>query len=298
MSTPRSFLPSTALLSAFEAAARLGSITAAAQELNFTQSAVSRQIKALEEQLQARLFVRENQSIRITPAGEVYAREIGDALRRIRAASLNIRANPGGGTLNLAILPTFGSRWLAPRLPKFFALHPGVTLNMTTRLSYFEFRMESFDAAIHFGQPYWPEADLALLRSEEVLPVCSPQLKKRAHFRAPDDLKKEVLLHLSTRPDAWEQWFALHGASRGAVPGMLFDQFATIAQTTMSGVGVALLPTFLIRDELDSGRLVPAFDLPMPSAGRYYLAWPPERALHPPLKAFREWLIAESALER
>jgi LysR family glycine cleavage system transcriptional activator len=298
MPTPRSFLPSTALLSAFEAAARLGSITAAAQELNFTQSAVSRQIKALEEQLQARLFVRENQSIRITPAGEVYAREIGDALRRIRAASLNIRANPGGGTLNLAILPTFGSRWLAPRLPKFFALHPGVTLNMTTRLSYFEFRMESFDAAIHFGQPYWPEADLALLRSEEVLPVCSPQLKKRAHFRAPDDLKKEVLLHLSTRPDAWEQWFALHGASRGAVPGMLFDQFATIAQTTMSGVGVALLPTFLIRDELDSGRLVPAFDLPMPSAGRYYLAWPPERALHPPLKAFREWLIAESALER
>jgi LysR family glycine cleavage system transcriptional activator len=298
MPTPRSFLPSTALLSAFEAAARLGSITAAAQELNFTQSAVSRQIKALEEQLQARLFVRENQSIRITPAGEVYAREIGDALRRIRAASLNIRANPGGGTLNLAILPTFGSRWLAPRLPKFFALHPGVTLNMTTRLSYFEFRMESFDAAIHFGQPYWPEADLALLRSEEVLPVCSPQLKKRARFRAPDDLKKEVLLHLSTRPDAWEQWFALHGASRGAVPGMLFDQFATIAQTTMSGVGVALLPTFLIRDELDSGRLVPAFDLPMPSAGRYYLAWPPERALHPPLKAFREWLIAESALER
>jgi len=298
MPTPRSFLPSTALLSAFEAAARLGSITAAAQELNFTQSAVSRQIKALEEQLQARLFVRENQSIRITPAGEVYAREIGDALRRIRAASLNIRANPGGGTLNLAILPTFGSRWLAPRLPKFFALHPGVTLNMTTRLSYFEFRMESFDAAIHFGQPYWPEADLALLRSEEVLPVCSPQLKKRARFRAPDDLKKEVLLHLSTRPDAWEQWFALHGASRGAVPGMLFDQFATIAQTTMSGVGVALLPTFLIRDELDSGRLVPAFDLPMPSAGRYYLAWPPERALHPPLKAFREWLIAESARER
>lgn len=298
MPTPRSFLPSTALLSAFEAAARLGSITAAAQELNFTQSAVSRQIKALEEQLQARLFVRENQAIRITPAGEVYAREIGDALRRIRAASLNIRANPGGGTLNLAILPTFGSRWLAPRLPRFFALHPGVTLNMTTRLSYFEFRMESFDAAIHFGQPYWPEADLALLRSEEVLPVCSPQLKKRARFRAPDDLKKEVLLHLSTRPDAWEQWFALHGASRGAVPGMLFDQFATIAQTTMSGVGVALLPTFLIRDELDSGRLVPAFELPMPSAGRYYLAWPPERALHPPLKAFREWLIAESALER
>jgi LysR family glycine cleavage system transcriptional activator len=298
MQTPRSFLPSTALLSAFEAAARLGSITAAAQELNFTQSAVSRQIKALEEQLEARLFVRENQSIRITPAGEVYAREIGDALRRIRAASLNIRANPGGGTLNLAILPTFGSRWLAPRLPKFFALHPGVTLNLTTQLSYFDFKMESFDAAIHFGQPYWPAADLALLRSEEVLPVCSPQLKEHAAFRVPEDLKKQVLLHLSTRPNAWEHWFALHGTSGGAVPGMLFDQFATIAQTTMAGVGVALLPTFLIREELGSGRLVPAFPLPMESVDRYYLAWPAERALHPPLKAFREWLVAESALDQ
>lgn len=297
MQTPRSFLPSTALLSAFEAAARLGSITAAAQELNFTQSAVSRQIRALEEQLEVALFIRENQAIGITAAGEVYAREIREALRKIRAASLNIRANPGGGTLNLAILPTFGSRWLAPRLPKFFARHPGVTINLTTRLSYFDFKMETFDAAIHFGQPIWPEAELALLRSEEVLPVCSPQMKAGARFREPADLNREVLLHLSTRPDAWQNWFTINGGSTGPVPGMLFDQFATIAQTTMAGVGVALLPTFLIREELESGKLVAAFDLPMESAERYYLVWPAERAMHPPLKAFREWVVAESVAD-
>jgi len=298
MQTPRSFLPSVALLSAFEAVARLGSITAAAQELNFTQSAVSRQVKALEEQLEARLFVRENQSLRITPAGELYAREIGDALQRIRAASLNIRSNPDGGTLNLAILPTFGSRWLAPRLPRFFALHPGVMLNLKTQLSYFDFRTASFDAAIHFGHPHWPEAELALLRSEEVLPVCSPELKARVGFQHPDDLRQQVLLHLSTRPDAWEQWFSLHGSSRGAAHGMLFDQFATIAEATMVGVGVSLLPSFFIQQELDSGKLVPVVPLPMASAEHYYLAWPVERAMYPPLKAFREWLVAESSLER
>lgn len=291
---PRSLLPSTALLSAFEAAARLGSITAAALELNFTQSAVSRQIKALEEQLEVCLFVRENQAIRLTVAGDLYAREVRAALGKIRAASLNVRANPGGGTLNLAMLPTFGSRWLAPRLPRFFARHPGVVLNINTRLSYFDFKLESFDAAIHFGQPYWPGAELALLRSEQVMPVCSPALRERLGFAQPDDLKAASLFHLSTRPDAWEKWFAMHGASAGPVPGMLFDQFATIAQTTVAGVGVALLPTFLIQDEIESGQLVYAFDLPMPSADRYYLAWQAERAAYPPLRAFREWVVEES----
>ncbi|GGE01354.1 hypothetical protein GCM10011390_20280 [Aureimonas endophytica] len=134
MQTPRRLLPSIGLLSAFEASARTGSFTAAARELNLTQSAISRQIRALEEQLGVELFLRERQTVRLTPAGEAYARDIREALRRISAASLNLRANPFGGTLNLAILPTFGTRWLAPRLPDFLARHPGITINLATRL--------------------------------------------------------------------------------------------------------------------------------------------------------------------
>ena len=117
------------VLCAFEAAARHQSFTGAALELSLTQSAVSRQIRALEELLGTDLFVRERQTVRLNKAGEAYAREIREALKRVSAATLGFRANPQGGTLNIAILPTFGTRWLAPRLPAFMAANPGITIN-------------------------------------------------------------------------------------------------------------------------------------------------------------------------
>ncbi|MGV7212290.1 LysR substrate-binding domain-containing protein [Bradyrhizobium sp. UFLA05-112] len=298
MQPTRRFLPSTALLAAFEAAARTGSVTLAAKELSLTQGAVSRQIKSLEEQLDVELFVRARQTIRLTPAGEAYAREIRDALRKISTASFNLRANPRGGTLNLAILPTFGTRWLAPRLPRFLAQNPGVTVNLATRLSYFDFRSEPLDAAIHFGSPNWPGAEMILLRSEEVVPACSPELRKQFHFRTAGDIRKALLLSISTRPNAWDQWFLAQGVAGASAQTMYFDQFATVAQAAMVGVGVALLPTFLIQDELASGRLVRALNLPMESSERYYLVWPSERTLHPPLVVFRDWLLAETAADR
>ncbi|MCK1516961.1 LysR family transcriptional regulator [Bradyrhizobium sp. 190] len=294
----RRFLPSTALLAAFEAAARTGGITLAARELNLTQSAVSRQIKLLEDQLEVELFVRERQSIRLTTAGEAYAREIREALRKISTASFNLHANPKGGTLNLAILPTLGTRWLAPRLPKFLAQNPGITINLATRLTYFDFRTEALDAAIHFGRRDWPGIEMVLLRSEQVVPACSPELKKQYGFRAAGDLKNAPLLSISTRPNAWEQWFSAQNIAGASGQTMYFDQFATVSQATMVGVGIALLPTFLIQDELASGKLVRAIDLPMESAERYYLVWPPERSKHPPLIAFRDWLLAETAADR
>lgn len=293
MLIPRRFLPSLPLLTAFEAAARTGSITAAGKELSLTQSAVSRQIRALEEQLEVELFHRERQKIRLTASGEIYAREIREALRKISSASLNLRANPFGGTLNLAILPTFGTRWLAARLPRFLAAYPGITLNLFTRLSMFDFRMESIDAAIHFGQAEWNGAELVHLRNEIVVPACSPELKAKFGFERPADLLAAPLLHQTTRPDAWERWMDLNDVEAGAVHGMLFDQFATAAQAAMAGVGVALLPEFLIEEELQSGKLVKAVERSTPSAGAYYLVWPSDRGDHPPLVAFRSWILEE-----
>lgn len=289
----RRFLPSLSLLAAFEAAARTGSITAAARELDLTQSAVSRQIKALENQLGVELFLRERQTIRLTVAGDSYAREIREALRRISSASLNLRANPHGGTLNLAILPTFGARWLAPRLGQFLAANPGITINLVTRLSPFDFRLDSIDAAIHFGDAVWPGAELILLMQEETVPACSPEFKRAHEIEVPSDLLHVQLLHLTTRPDAWERWFTETGVAFESVHGMLFDQFATASQAAIGGLGVALLPTFLIQEELKRGELVPAVNRPMPSAQRYYLAFPRERAAYPPLVAFREWIVRE-----
>ena len=295
MQVPRRFLPPMSLLCAFEAAARHESFTAAAAELHLTQGAVSRQIRALEETLGSPLFHRERQKVRLTVAGESYAQEIREALRRISTATLGFRANPKGGTLNLAILPTFGIRWLAPRLPAFQAENPGITINLQTRLDPFDFNLGNLDAAIHFGSNDWPGAETALLMRETIIPACSAALRDSFDFREPSDLAGAPLLHLSSRPDAWEHWFHANGVAVEHVHGMLLDQFTLAAQAASSGLGIALLPQFLIERELAAGELVIAIDRPLISSGAYFLAWPSTRDAYPPLRAFREWLIKEAS---
>lgn len=293
MAFPRRFLPPMTILCAFEAAARHQNFTAAAVELNLTQSAVSRQIRALEEMLGAELFVRERQTVRLTLAGEAYAKEIRGALTRISTATLGFRANPQGGTLNLAILPTFGTRWLAPRLPRFVTSNPGITINLATRLAPFDFQLESFDAAVHFGLPEWLGAELDFLMHESVVPACSSEFLRAHQIGNASDLLKVPLLHLVSRPDAWERWFSIMGVQFEEVHGMLVDQFAIAAQAAISGLGVALLPKFLIEEELARGDLVEAVSGLVVSAESYYLAWPTHRASYPPLLAFRAWIQDE-----
>lgn len=293
MKIPRRFLPSLAALSAFEAAARTGSVTAAASELNLTQSAVSRQVKLLELQLEVPLFWRERQTIRLTAAGHAYAREIRESLERIGAASMNLRANPAGGTLNLAVLPTFGTNWLVPRLPKFMKSNPEVMVNVVTQNSPFDFRTKSLDAALHYGTDDWTGAQSAFLCADVVAPLCSPEFQEQYTFKHPKDLRKAPLLHLKSRPDAWEQWLRQNGAAADRVRGMLFDQLATAAAAAAAGLGVALLPTLLFKEELKRCTLTYAIDLPMQTTGGYYLFWPTDRAEYPPLVAFRRWLVDE-----
>lgn len=293
MVIPRRFLPSMSLLTAFEAAARHESFTMAADELSISQSAVSRQVRLLEEQIGSQLFVREKQTVRLSEAGAAYAREVREALQRIGNASLNLRANPHGGTLNLAILPTFGTRWLAPRLPRFLDQHPGVTINLSTRLSAFDFRADPFDAAIHFGDKPWAGAEGIELMTEIVVPVASPDFTKRHRIERSRDMLDLPLLHLASRPDQWEQWFAAQHVEAGRLRGMLFDQFATAAQAAGSGLGLALLPRFLIEADLRRGDLVMALDAPMLSRQRYFLVWPAGRGAYRPLATFSRWLQAE-----
>jgi DNA-binding transcriptional LysR family regulator len=290
MAFARRFLPSMSLLCAFEAAARHESFTAAADELSLTQSAVSRQIRALEEALGSELFLRERQTVKLTLAGKTYAQEVRDALQLIATATLGFRANPKGGTLNLAILPTFGTRWLAPRLASFIAENPGITINLITRLAPFDFQGDQVDAAIHFGAPEWSCAELDFLMTETVVPACSEAMRDRHGFTDPADLLAAPLLQLVSRPHAWEQWFRTQGVALERVHGMLFDQFAIVAQAAISGLGVALLPKFLIETELARGELVEAVQAPMESQERYYLAWPTRQSSHPPLQAFRAWI--------
>jgi len=297
MSLPRRYIPSVSLLSAFEAVCRLGSTAAAARELNLTQGAVSRLVQNLEGQLGVTLFTREGRRLRPTEPAQAYARDVRKGLELIARASLGLRANPGGGVLNLAILPTFGTRWLAPRLTQFLSANPGVTLNLGTRLRPFDFASEGFDAAIHFGTRPWPEAEHLPLFDERIIACASPEFIAQNPMHAPADLLEQSLLQLETRPRAWTAWFAHHGLDAPRVPGMMFDEFAPMLQAAVHGLGVALLPEFLALPEIAEGRLQRTPGEVVTGVGTYFLVWPEGKAPSPALAAFRDW-IARAAAEQ
>lgn len=291
---PRRLLPTTAALSALEAVDRLGSASAAAEALNLTQSAVSRQLQTLEAQLGQPLFVRRGRSLALTPEAAAYAADIRGALHKITQASLRLTLNPAGGSLNLAILPTFGMRWLVPRLADFARRHPEVTINLTTRLKPFNFDQEPFDAAIHFGDGGWPGTEAMRLREETVVAVCAPALLEARPPRTARDLLRLPLLHIETRPDAWAAWFEAQGVRGARAAGTVYDQFATITQAALHGLGVALLPDYLAAQDLAAGRLVRAWGGPTPSPGAYHLVWPVEKARDSALVKFRDWLATQT----
>jgi len=295
MLAPRRYLPSISWLTAFEAVARLGTVSEAAAELSLTQGAVSRQIQNLEAQLGAALFAREKKRLRLTPAGRDYMTEVRGLLTRLANASIRVGTNPGGGTLELAILPAFGTHWLAPRLPRFLNANPGVTLNLSTRVVPFDFESERFHAAIHFGRDDWPGTSALKLMDERVLPVSAPALLREHSVNTPQDLLRVPLLRLETRPRAWARWLAEHGAGPAPDRGMVFDQFATMARAAAHGLGVALVPDYLAEGDLAEGRLAVATGAPVTSIGSYYLVWPQTAAEHPPLRALRDWLTQETA---
>ena len=291
---PRRYLPSIPALLALEAVARLGTASAAAQELSLTQGAISRQLQVLESQLGVALIVRERQRLTLTPAAVDYVEDVRKALQTLASASLTLRANPKGGTLNLAILPAFGMHWLTPRLTRFTALHPEVTLNLSTRLKPFDFADSRFDAAIHYGRQEWPGTSALKLMDEAVLAVAAPAFLNAPLTEAPDILT-HPLLHLESRTGDWGRWLAHHGSPNQRPPGMLFDQFATLTQAAIHGLGLALIPLFLIEGDLAAGRLTPIFGPPVPALGSYSLVWPKDRPLRAPLASFRDWLATEVA---
>ena len=294
MIAPRRYIPSISALLAFEACARLGSATQAATELSLTQSAISRQIKTLEAQLGVQLMARQGRQLTCTQAGAEYVREVREVLARLAQASVNAATQQQSGVLTLAVLPGFGMHWLAPRLSDFSAQHGQFTVNLSTRLQPFALGPSAFDAAIHFGHEDWPGVQYMPLMSETVIAVCRPDLQG-APFDDPADLLAHPLLHLETRPRAWARWFEAAGTPCTPPDGMMFDQFATMAQAALHGLGVALLPDFVAQPHLSTGQLLRAAPQSIQSNGRYYLVWPDDRPAPPPLVAFCDWLGAQTS---
>ncbi len=292
---PRKLTPSMSLLLAFDASARHLSFTRAAQDLYLTQSAVSRQVQALETLLGVPLFVREQRKIALTGAGAAYHREVAVALQRIRSGSLQaIASRSGSGSLHLAALPTFASKWLLPRLNDFYRRHPGILVHVHSRIGQFDLDQAGMDAAIGLGDGSWPGLVSHRLMDEVLLPVISPALRREHALQSPADLAAHLLLVVATRSSAWYRWFEQLGLPTQQLHmGPQFELTSHLIQAVASGMGVGLLPHFLVQDELDNGTLEVAFDVPLASGYTYYLFVRPEQLLLPSVATFSDWLTGQ-----
>ncbi len=293
-------IPGLELLVAFETAARHQSFTRAAEELSLTQSAVCRQIASLEDYLGVRLFNRIKKRVTLSEAGQIYAKQVRESLRRVEHDTMSLMAHRGsGGVVELAVIPTFATRWLIPRLVSFHEDNPAITLDLTTRAEPFMFTDTPFDAAIHFGDPIWPGAIAEYLFGEEIVPVCAPSLLKGRVQITPDELSRLPLLHQSARPDAWREWFDVAGLSHvNAMGGARYELFSMLVQAAKVGLGVTLVPRFFVVNEVQSGKLVIPCPQVLRSQRGYYLVYPENKVGSPSLQVFRRWLLSQAAIYR
>ena len=288
-------IPSTAALICFEAAARHESFTKASQELSLTQGAVCRQIAGLEEFLNVELFRRSRRGVKLTEAGLSYSRRVATQLDAVERDTLSVMGQQGANVIELAVVPTFGTQWLLPRLKDFQQRHPEVTVNLTNRTRPFLFADTSFDAAIYFGDADWSGTESHRLMGENPVPVCSPALLAGNRQLSPEQIARLPLLQQTTRPYAWRQWFnSLEMNVARDMTGPRYELFSMLAQAAMHEMGVALIPPFLIQRELAEGRLVVASPHALSSIKAYYLMIPERKVESASLRAFRDWLVAEA----
>ena len=292
----RRTIPASHTLLCFEAAARHGSFTRAAQELSLTQSAISRQVSTLESSLGATLFERTRHGVELTPTGRAYAQRVARRLRDIEQDALEIRTrHTAQNDLRLACVATFAAQWLIPRLVGLRQKHPGLTVHIETRTRPFLFADSAFDAAIFAGTreqvERWAGTRSIALCDENVVPVCHPALLGKRSSISPKALAQLPLLQQSTRPHAWQDWFEALGVDAPvAQQGPRYELFSMSCAAAASGLGVALVPRLLIESALARGELVIAHPTPLPSQRHYFLLTPDEAEVPVAVQQFSEWL--------
>jgi len=288
-------IPSTAALISFEAAARHESFTKAAVELSLTQGAICRQIASLEEFLGVELFRRSRRGVKLTEAGLSYSRRVTTQLDAVERDTLSVMGQQGANVIELAVVPTFGTQWLLPRLKDFQHKHPEVTVNLTNRTRPFLFADTDFDAAIYFGDADWSGTESHRLMGENPMPVCSPALLDNRTSLSAAEIAELPLLQQTTRPYAWRQWFNAQGLNIPRdLTGPRYELFSMLAQAAMHEMGVALIPPFLIQRELAEKRLVIANPSALSSIKAYYLMIPERKVESASLRAFRDWLVTQA----
>jgi LysR family glycine cleavage system transcriptional activator len=289
-------LPSLNGLRAFEAAARHLSFTNAAAELNVTQTAISHQIRRLEQELGVRLFVRQNRALTLTAEARDYLPGVRAAFNDLRLATDRLLRKDNDHVLTVSTLASLAAKWLLPRLSMFQEEHPGIDVRITTSTSLVDFKSGDVDAAIRYGRGQWPGLRADWLMADQLFPVCSPALVAgEKPLRCPEDLADRTLLHSSGGyDDDWRLWLTAAGLppNISRQPGLTFDLIFMTVQAAIDGIGVAMGRTSYVEADIAKGRLVVPFKIALPADAGFYLVSPEARAESPKLSAFRQWLLA------
>ncbi|MFM2419395.1 MAG: hypothetical protein RL385_4118 [Pseudomonadota bacterium] len=291
-------LPSLAALRAFEAAARHGSFTRAAEELCVTQAAVSHQVKLLEEELGQPLFTRRVRQVDLTPFGRAWAEALEPAFARIYAANRALRspALPQRPVVSVSVLPSFASRWLVPRLGRFLELAPHIDLRISPSTELVDVNASDIDVGIRYGLGRYPAVRCRKLSGDAYVCVAAPALKESLSIAHARELPAAPLLH-DDSPERFLRWLAAHGVRRAsALRGPVFTDSSLLIDACLRGQGVALVRLALAADELGAGRLVRLFPRMAPWADRnaYYVVTPTARAPSEAAKSFVAWLQREA----
>ena len=291
-------LPSLNGLRAFEAAARHLSFTRAADELNVTQTAISHQIRRLEEQLGKRLFVRRTRALLLTREAEIYLPAIRTAFDDLRRATARLQRPDREGLLTVSTTASLAAKWLVTRVASFQDAHPGIEVRITTSTHLVDFRREEVDVAVRYGRGDWPGLRTQWLMAEDIFPVCSPALMTgEKPLRRPEDLVHHTLLHTTVGREDWQLWLTAAGlpVTLALRRGLSFDQSFMAHQAAMDGLGVALGRTRLVDADIAAGRLVVPFDVALPTDAGYYIVAPEETADMTKIALFRDWLTRSVA---
>jgi LysR family glycine cleavage system transcriptional activator len=289
--------PPLHLLKAFTSTARFGSVSRASEVLHLTQSAVSKQIIELEQITGVPLFERVRQRLSLTPAGMRYDAALRPILAQLEAATLElITSGDGGGALHLSTLPTFGAKWLIPRLPQFQRAHPHIALHFVPYPQGYDFQRADLDCSILFGNGHWPGAKAEYITGREVVLIAPPTpagTPATLALRKPQDIAGFTLLQHVSVPHAWTHWCQAHGVNGiNALAGPQLDQFHSLIRAVMAGMGLALVPHCLVKDDIAAGLVSAPLNDGYQDEMGYYLCYPESRSHREPLHSFREWLLA------
>lgn len=287
-------LPPLNSLRAFEAAARLRSVSLAARELGVTHGAISRQVRLLEKFLGARLFMPSGRGLEPTDAGLRFSAEVGGALDRVASATERLIEPSAARIIRINALPTFTFHWLFPRLGSFQKLHPSAEPRLSASTQQLKDIGATYDVFIR-RRPMVREGYRCVRFLEDFgTPVCTPELLQEKPIRQPSDLSKHTVLFSDTHPGLWEDWMAGARISKPRKT-VRFEHFHVLLQAALEGLGVALGSAVLVEEELRTGRLVVALDQPRTPFRPFYLLYRTEGPNRERVKTFANWLLAEAA---